>query len=119
MSGMGESIKSTAAITGMGIHAAKGISTTSISSKTNALYIHIFWKTFGVSYKIFTIIIQNSIKLLVKNEYDPAKVLYEVNNKSNRLSYDIDELTRDNNRLRSKIADLEYEKRVILQRGVI
>ena len=45
--------------------------------------------------------------------------IYEVNNKANKLSYDIDELTRDNNRLRNKIADLEYEKRVILQKGVI
>lgn len=45
--------------------------------------------------------------------------IYEVNNKSNRLSYDIDELIRDNNRLQNKIADLEYEKRVILQKGVI
>lgn len=45
--------------------------------------------------------------------------IYEVNNKANRLSYDSEELTRDNNRLRNKIADLEYEKRLILQKGVI
>ena len=45
--------------------------------------------------------------------------IYEVNNKANRLSYDIEELIRYNNRSRNKIADLEYEKRLILQKGVI
>ena len=34
----------------------------------------------GVPAAIFTIIIQNSIKLLMKNELNPAKVLYDVNN---------------------------------------
>jgi sigma-B regulation protein RsbU (phosphoserine phosphatase) len=34
----------------------------------------------GVPAAIFTIITQNSIKLLVKNEMDPAKVLYDINN---------------------------------------
>lgn len=34
----------------------------------------------GVPGAIFTIIIQNSIKLLIKNEMDPAKVLTDVNN---------------------------------------
>ncbi len=34
----------------------------------------------GVPAAIITLITQNSIKLLIKNHYDPAKVLYDVNN---------------------------------------
>lgn len=36
----------------------------------------------GVPAALFTLIIQNSIKLLIKNELDPAKVLFEVNNQT-------------------------------------
>lgn len=34
----------------------------------------------GVPAAIFTIITQNSIKLLIKNELDPVKVLFDINN---------------------------------------
>ena len=45
--------------------------------------------------------------------------IYEVQNKSNRLEYKLEELKRNNNILRNRITDLEYEKRSILQKGVI
>ena len=45
--------------------------------------------------------------------------IYEVQNKSNRLEYELEELKRNNNILRNRITDLEYEKRSILQKGVI
>lgn len=45
--------------------------------------------------------------------------IYEVQNKSNRLEYELEELKKNNNILKNKITDLEYEKRLILQKGVI
>ena len=70
----------------------------------------------GCSEEMLSFIRGRETSMAMKNI---GNAIYEVNNKSNRLSYDIEEITRDNNRLRNKIADLEYEKRVILQKGVI
>lgn len=55
--------------------------------------------------------------LSARNSIESA--INEVQRKFNKLSLDIEELKKNNNTLKNRIYDLEYERKLILQKGVI